>query len=823
MSKTQAKSNQSPKLSQNKSSDRQRIYSNQNFRETAKGRKKTDLSHHYSTPTSKKTKKSEPQKKSFNRKRVWIKRIIAVCLVLAALLVLTGFLVVAWLGRDLPNPNQLMGREIAQSTRIYDRSGQHILYEVHGDEKRTLVSLEEIPEYAQKATIAIEDKNFYEHGGFSVWAMARTMVTNVIYNRRAGGSTLTQQFIKNAVLTNEKSVTRKIKELILAQKLEKRFSKDEILQMYLNEIPYGSNAYGIQAASQKYFNKNVGDITIAEAAVLAALTQSPSRYSPYGPNKDLLLGRKDYVLGLMEEQGHISESEKEQAESQEIIFSNPETSIFAPHFVMYVKSLLSEKYGEKTLEQGGLKIITTLDYDKQKIADEVVAELTENYQEKYNANNAALVSLDPKNGQVLAMVGSRDFFNKEISGQVNVVTSSRQPGSSIKPIVYAALFEKGGYNPNTLVYDTVTDFGNYSPKNYNLREYGPVSLRQALAGSLNISAVKVLYLAGLKNVISLAESLGYRNLSEGVGLSLVLGGAEVRLLDHANAFSALARDGEVNTPSVILKVEDKEGNVLEEWQVNKKNILTSETARMVTSILIDNNARSFVFGSKNHLTLSDREVAAKTGTTNDFKDAWTVGYTPSLVTGVWVGNTDNTKMNSGSDGSVIAAPIWQTFMSRVLEGTPKETFKQPKIEKTGKAILDGERPIVGELYLDSRTKMPASPNTPVEFLEIKELRDNHSILFYLNKDNPLGEAPKNPESDPQFNNWEKGIKSWAEKNWEFMSTSDQPLPPPLIEIATSTEATDDDLIDSDFSTSSEEITTSTIIFPIKEITDILED
>ena len=813
MSKIKANNSQTPKMSQRKSSDRQRVYSNQNFKDVSKTKKAPDLSSHQSY--KKKPRRNDTPKKTRNRQRVWLKRLIAIGLILLALLVLTGFIVVAWLGRDLPNPNQLITREIAQSTRIYDRSGQHVLYEVHGDEKRTLVSLEEIPDYVEKATIAIEDKNFYEHGGFSIWAIARTMVTNVLYNRSAGGSTLTQQFVKNAVLTNEKSITRKIKELILAQKLEKRFSKDEILQMYLNEIPYGSNAYGVQAASQKYFNKNVGDLTIAEAAVLAALPQSPSRYSPYGPNKDLLLGRKDYILGLMREQGYISESEEDQAKAQEIIFTNPETAIFAPHFVMYVKSLLSDKYGEKTLEQGGLKIITTLDYDKQKIADEVVAEITENYQEKYNANNAALVSLDPKNGQVLAMVGSRDFFNEEISGQVNVVTSPRQPGSSIKPIVYATLFEKGGYNPNTIVFDTVTDFSNYSPKNYNLKEYGPVSLRQALAGSLNISAVKVLYLAGLKSTIALAESLGYQNLSEGVGLSLVLGGAEVRLLDHANAFSALARDGEVSTPSVILKVEDKEGNILEEWKPNKRNILTSETARMVTSILIDNNARSFVFGSKNNLTLSDREVAAKTGTTNEFRDGWTIGYTPSLVTGVWVGNTDNTKMNTGADGSVIAAPIWQKFMTRALEGTPKEVFKQPKIKKTGKDILDGERPVIGELYLDSRTKMPASPNTPEEFLEIKELSDNHSILFYLDKDDPLGPAPENPEKDPQFVKWEEGIKKWAEKNWEFMSTSEQPLPPPLIEIISS--STPPDLEDTDFSTSTEIISTSTIIFPLDNI------
>lgn len=786
--KDRKKINRRPEFNKTKNSSKQRVYSSQSY-------------------------KKPPKKSLGHRLGAWLwasrKKFLAIFLILAAFLFLAGFLVVAWLGRDLPNPNQLISRQIAQSTRIYDRSGQHVLYEVHGDEKRTLVSLNEIPDYVQKATIAIEDKNFYKHGGFSVWAMARTAVTNVLYNRRAGGSTLTQQFIKNAVLTNEKKYTRKIKELILAQKLEKRFSKDEILQMYLNEIPYGSNAYGIQAASQKYFNKNVGDLTLAESALLAALPQSPSRYSPYGPNRDLLLGRKDYILNIMEEQGYISKEERDIAKEQEIVFTQPETAITAPHFVMYVKSLLSDKYGEKTLEQGGLKIITTLDYDKQKVADETVVELTKNYQEKYKANNAALVAIDPKNGQVLAMVGSRNYFDKDIAGQVNVVTSLRQPGSSIKPIVYAALFEKGGYNPNTLLFDAVTNFGGgYIPKNYNLREYGAVSIRQALAGSLNVPAVKALYLAGLKNVINLAHSLGYSSLNEDrVGLSLVLGGGEVRLLDHANAFSALARDGEVSTVSVILKVEDKDGKTLEEWQANKKNVLTSETARAITSILSDNNARTFIFGSRNNLTLGDRQVAVKTGTTNGFRDAWTIGYTPSLITGVWVGNTDNKEMSSGADGSVVAAPIWQTFMTRVLEGTPKEVFKQPVIKKTGKAVLDGERAVVGQMYLDSRTKMPASPNTPVEFLETKDLYDNHSILYYIDKNDPLGNLPSNPASDPQFAAWEEAIKRWTEKNFEFMSSPEQPTPPPLFELPSASST------DSNFSTSTEAISTSTIVFP----------
>lgn len=434
----------------------------------------------------------KPQKKSLGQK-IWFnrKRLLALLTIFVSFGALAAFIGIVWISRDLPNPNQLIEREVAQSTKIYDRSGEHVLYEVHGEQKRTLVSLNQIPKYVQGATIAVEDKNFYNHGGFSVWAMARTMVTNVLYGRSAGGSTLTQQFIKNAVLTNEKTATRKIKELILAQQIEKRFSKDEILQMYLNEIPYGSNAYGVQAASQKYFNKDVGQLTVAEAALLAALPQSPSRYSPYGPNKEILLGRKDYILDLMAEQGYISESEKESAKKEVLVFSKPETSIVAPHFVMYVKSILAEKYGEKTLEQGGLKIITTIDYDKQKIADEVIAEKTANYQEKYNANNASLVAIDPKNGEVLAMVGSRNYFDEEISGQVNIATSLRQPGSSIKPIVFASLFEKG-YTPDTILYDVVTNFSNgadsYIPHNYNLKEYGPVSIRKALCCNMSATA-----------------------------------------------------------------------------------------------------------------------------------------------------------------------------------------------------------------------------------------------------------------------------------------------------------------------------------------------
>ncbi len=674
---------------------------------------------------------------------------------------------VAVVSRNLPNPDQLLERDIAQSTIIYDRSGENILYEFHGEEKRTLISLDDIPYYAQKATIAIEDKNFYKHSGFSIWAMARTIVTNIIYNRKAGGSTLTQQFVKNALLSSEKKYSRKIKEIIISQRIEKKYSKDEILQMYLNEIPYGSNAYGIEAASQKYFGKSAKNLNLAESALLAALPQAPSRYSPYGDNKDLLIGRQQYILGLMVEQNYISEEEKEEALNYELVFKEPETNITAPHFIMYIKELLSEKYGEKTVEQGGLKIYTTIDLDKQKIAEEAINNQDEKNASKYNANNAALVAIDPKTGQILAMVGSKDYFNEEIDGQVNVAIRDRQPGSSLKPFVYATLFSKGGYNPNTILYDVVTNFSSgvpYEPHNYNGKENGPIAIKKALAGSLNIPAVKALYLAGVNNVINLAKEAGYTTLTDPdkYGLSLVLGGAEVKLLEHTNAYSIFAQEGKINEITGVLKIEDKDGNVLEEYKENKKTVLDANIARMINSILSDNNNRSFVFGESNNLVLSGRTSAAKTGTTNDFKDAWTIGYTPSLITGVWVGNNDSSEMSSGADGSVVAAPIWNEFMRKALANTPNESFTEPIIKKTGKAILDGE--LIGQtIKINKETKEIATENTPEDLIEEIFITDHHSILYYVDKDNPTSDIPSNPSSDPQFNLWESRVLEWAKK------------------------------------------------------------
>lgn len=672
--------------------------------------------------------------------------------------------------RSLPDPNRLIEREIAQSTKIYDRTGEQILYEIHGNEQRTLVNLNDIPDHLKWATIAIEDKNFYEHKGISFWGIFRGVVWQTIRGKKAqGGSTLTQQFIKNSILTSERTITRKIKEWLLAYKLENRFSKDEILQMYFNEIPYGSTAYGVEAASQKYFGKTVKDINLAEAAILAALPQGPSRYSPYGSNIDLLLGRQRYILDLMVEQGHITKEEADEAKNYELTFRPPTANIKAPHFVMYVKELLANKYGEKMIEQGGLKIITSLDLYKQEIAENIIKEQAEKNLKNYNATNAALVSIDPKTGQILCLVGSKDYFDQEIDGQVNIATSKRQPGSSLKPLVYAAAFAKG-YTPNTILYDVVTNFSNdktkpYEPHNYDSAEHGPVTIRKALAGSLNIPAVKAIYLAGMKNVMDLALDLGYSTLTDTdrFGLSLVLGGGEVKLIEHTNAYAAFAREGVLHPLSAILKVEKSDGTVLEEYKEEEKRVLDPKIAREINDILSDNSARAYIFGEKNWLTLGARPVAAKTGTTNDYRDAWTMGYTPSIATGVWVGNNDNSEMKRGADGGVVAAPIWHDFMDKVLGDTPIERFKAPEIPKTGKAMLDGIIDTGNVIKIDKISGLLATEYTPQNLIIEKTFSQPHSILYYVNKDDPLGPAPENPEKDPQFDLWESRVLAWAEK------------------------------------------------------------
>jgi len=704
--------------------------------------------------------------------KIWLKRAFVFALFLFGIGVIFLIGAFAWYSRSLPDPNKIMERSISQSTKIYDREGETILYDVHGEEKRTLIKLSDLPEVVKQATIATEDRYFYEHHGFNLFAMFKGVIIDPLFGRKArGGSTLTQQLVKNAILTNERSIARKIKEFILSYKIEKTFTKDEILQMYLNEIPYGSVIYGVESASQTFFAKSAKDLTLAEAAILASIPKAPTYYSPYGSHTEDLFGRQRYVLDQMAEVGYITKDQAEAAKKQEIKFALKRQSITAPHFVMYVKDLLTDKLGldESLVENGGLKVITTLDMKKQTMAEQAVVKGVEDRGKKYDFYNAALVSLAPKTGQILAMVGSKDYFDLEHDGNVNVVLSSRQPGSSIKPLIYTLAWQKG-YTPNTILYDVdtlfKTDSKDYHPSDYDGKERGPISMRSALDGSLNIPAVKALYLVGVDKVLDFMELLGYTTVSDRsrFGLSLVLGGAEVKLLEHAAAYATLANGGVYNPPAAILRVEDSKGNVLYEYKKKDRKVIDENIVNITSDVLSDNAARAYIFGEKNSLTLPDRPVAAKTGTTNDYKDAWTMGYTPSIVTGVWVGNNDSTEMSKGADGSVVAAPIWNQYMRKATEGTPVELFPAATIDTTGKPVLDGDLAGGTIVKIDKYTGKLATALTPPSYVEEKRFRNAHCILYYVNKDDPRGPAPSDPASaDSAYATWEEGVQNWLKK------------------------------------------------------------
>jgi 1A family penicillin-binding protein len=714
--------------------------------------------------------KNVPSKKSkrggfFSLKRVVL--FVLGCFVLGSI-AFVGM--IGWYSRNLPNPNRLIERSLPQSTRIYDRTEKVLLYEFHGNQQRTLVSLEEIPEHLKNAAIISEDKNFYQHKGFDLKGIIRALVVDVLRGGKVqGGSTITQQLIKNALLSNEKSISRKLKELVLAYQIEKRFTKDQILQMYFNEIPYGSTAYGIRAASYTYFDKDVRDLSLAESAILAVLPRAPTYYSPWGSHRDELIAAQRALLDSMVAEGVTSDIEAQDAKKETLAFREQRNSLRAPHFVMYIREILTDLYGEKLVEEGGLSVITTLDYDKQKIAEDVTAEWGKK-NESMGARNAALVSLDARTGEILAMVGSKDYYDESIDGNVNVVLRPRQPGSSFKPIVYAAAFQKG-YTPSTILFDLKINFDTtgqkpYEPENYSQKENGPVTMKKALAGSLNIPAVKTLYLVGVAQAVEFAKNLGYSTLQDPYryGLSLVLGGGEVTLLEHAAAYTTFAQEGVRAQPAGILRVQDQRGNVLQEFQKKTvKTVLDPESARNITDILSDNAARSYIFGASNYLQLKGREAAAKTGTTNDFHDAWTIGYTPSVVTGVWVGNNDNSPMKKGADGSKLAAPIWRDYMQKTLSGVTGESFTRPLSVAAGKGILDG---VIGQeirTRYDAATGELASEQTPLDRIQEKVTRQIHDTLFYVDKNNPRGPLPSNPEQDPQFGEWERAARRWVDK------------------------------------------------------------
>lgn len=640
--------------------------------------------------------KRKIQKKQSERKKFAFIRKLIGFLFFAGLFFAAAFLTVfIYYARDLPRPERFTERPFIQSTKIYDRTGKVLLYDIYGEERRELIKLEEVPEHVKQAIIATEDANFYRHFGIDPKSVLRAILADLALRKAAqGGSTISQQLIRSSFLTLEKTFERKIKEVILTLELERRYPKDQILEFYLNQISFGTNAYGIGAASQIYFNKPISQVSLEEAAILAALIKSPSYLSPYGKHLDELLGRKDYVLNRMVKVGFITEEQAEEAKKKEIIFAKNIQPIKAPHFVIYVKDILEKKYGEGFLEEKGLKIYTTLNWDFQQEAEIFVGEGAK-ANEKYHAFNASLVAIDPKTGEILAMVGSKDFFAESFPKDCapgkdclfepypNVAIRGRQPGSAFKPFVYITAF-KNGYDDKTIVIDEETNFGTptnpYIPRNYDGRFRGPVTLREALAQSLNIPSIKVLRdFAGLKESIQTAKTFGINTLTRPAsfyGLPLVLGGGETKLLEMTSAYGVFATGGLMVPPSAILKIEDSNGNIIEENHKTPKRVTSSYTANLISNILSDNEARTPVFGSRSKLYFPDHQVAVKTGTTQSFRDGWIIGYTPSLVVGVWTGNNDNSPILK-EPGVMVAGPIWRNFMDKVLPLYPKEKFSEP--------------------------------------------------------------------------------------------------------------------------------------------------
>jgi 1A family penicillin-binding protein len=583
----------------------------------------------------------------------------------------------------LPNPQLLSRRDLQVTTKIFDRNGV-LLFEIYADQNRTPLPLSTVPQIIKQATIAIEDKDFYHHQGVSFSGILRALKETILNNRVQGGSTITQQLIKSALLSPEVTITRKMKEIILAFWAERLYTKDQILEMYLNQVPYGGTAWGIEAASQMYFGKSVKDLNLAEAALLAGLPAAPTEYSPFGNHPEKAIERQKEVLRRMVEDHDITREEEQKALTTPITYIQPRVSIRAPHFVMYIRSLLEEQYGQRLVEQGGLRIITSLDVTIQDKAEEILRNQVVSLAPLRVGNGAAMVT-NPKTGEILAMVGSKDYFDVEAQGNVNVTTSLRQPGSSIKVVNYAAALENGFTAASILDDSPVVyqSFGSpaYAPVNYDGKFHGPTPLRYALGNSYNIPAVKVLSKIGVPAMIEKGRLMGITSWQDSslYGLSLTLGGGDVTMLDMMRVFGTLANEGKRVDLMPILEVTDYTGHVYEQNKpANGVAAVKPDVAWIINNILSDNAARTSAFGPNSSLVIPSKTVSVKTGTSNDKRDNWTIGYTPSYVTAVWVGNNDNSPMDplltSGITG---AAPIWHDIMTELLSNKPDEVSARP--------------------------------------------------------------------------------------------------------------------------------------------------
>ncbi len=684
------------------------------------------------------------------------------------------------IARDLPSPDGVV-KKSGFSTKIVDRSGE-VLYDVYANENNTPISFNDMPVYLRQGVIAIEDKNFYKNNGFDVAGIIRGAISTLFRGRIASGSTLTQQLVKNVLLTSDQTIVRKFKEFILTAEVSSRFSKDQILQMYLNEIPYGGTSVGVEAASEMYFGKKAKDLNLVECAYLAGLPQSPTYYSPYTGNVKAYTARTQDVLRRMREDGYITSTQEKEAVNQipNLSFQSRGANFKAPHFVQYVVKEIEDKYGTSALQGGGLTITTTLDLKLQDSVQKIVSDEIAKVETLHITNGAAVV-MNPETGEILSMVGSKDFNADDYDGQYNVAVAQRQPGSSIKPFTYVTAFKKG-YTAATMLMDVPTIFPSgdqkeYKPVNYDGKFRGPVQLRFALANSINIPAVKLLAMVGIKDTLQIAYDAGISEMAptqanlNRLGLSMTLGGGEVTLLNLTNGYSIFMNGGYRVNPVSILKVTDASGNVLEENKPQKGNsVITPEQSFLIADILSDNNARSMTFGTNSYLNIPGFDVAVKTGTTNDKRDNWTVGGNGQGLVGVWVGNNDNSEMLQVASGVTGASPIWNQIIKKVLQDKPKFQFKAPAgIVKQDVDTISGYRthdgfPGRSEYFVKGTEPSGVDPvhtNLKVckgdgKLASPSDIAANNydTKEFYVFKE-------EDPTAEPGTENkWQKGILDW---------------------------------------------------------------
>ena len=712
-------------------------------------------------------------------KRFWYLFFRWFLIVFGVFLILTIGLFIYY-SKDLPSPTKVVRRD-GYATKIYDRNGE-LLYDLYNDQKREPVASSDIPDVLKRATVAVEDKTFYSHAGFDPLTPFRIIKNIFYFHKLTGGSTLTQQLVKNVLLTSDVTVTRKIKEFILAVQIEAKYSKDEILTMYLNEAPYGGISWGVGSAAELYFNKAVKDLDLAEAAILAGLPQRPNYYSPFSSTATAYIDRTDHVLTRMVEDGYIDQTTKDKTmeEVKNYKFNENTSTLQAPHFIFWIKDLLAQKYGESVAEGGGLKVTTTLDITLQNQVQQIVSDQIDK-SEKLLITNGAAVVLDPRDGEVLAMVGSRAYNSTKTDGQFNVVTQAlRQPGSAIKPITYLMALRKG-YTAATMVLDAPVSFpiagqADYSPKNYTGKFLGPMSLRDALGNSINTIAVKMLAEVGVKNMLQQAYDMGLstlepttENLSK-YGFAVTLGGAGVKMIDLASAYSAFANGGTKVEAVGILKVEDNSGRVLEEFSpTTGEKVMSSQESFLISNILSDNSARTLTFGAVNSLIISNYQVAVKTGTTNDKKDNWTIGWTPNLLAAVWVGNNDNSPMGAVASGVSGAAPIWRQIMLYTLPKRDKQDFPIPdkivniSVDKVSGYGVHDNFLSKTEYFIDGTQTNTSDPI----HLMLKVCKDKSGLATpedvsngNYNSKEYFSFKEDDPVSTDGRNRWQEGIDSW---------------------------------------------------------------